>query len=137
MTVLCNEVASCTLNLVFEFAPWSDCSISIWEDFFSGSFLLLSLSEAIKAAGSTFTQQKTRQIFRPIFCLVDKASNKPLMTDPAIICQSDPQCYNYDFTVILADLGVRMDKIYSNTLTLISALLVQGNMSVLKTLFTL
>lgn len=77
-----------------KFGVWVCCSNSIWEDFFSGSFLLLSLSEAIKAAGSTFMQQKTRQIFRPIFCLLDKASTKPLMTDPAIICQSDPQCYD-------------------------------------------
>lgn len=71
-------------------------------------------------------QQKTRQIFRPIFCLLDKASNKPLMTDAATLCQSDPQCYDYDFTAILRGLGVRTDNVYSSTLTHISVLLVQG-----------
>lgn len=81
-------------KFVFDLALWSDCRSYIQEEVFgkcfSGSFPLLSLSEVIKAAGSTFMQQKTRQIFRPIFCLLDKAYNKPVMTEPAIICQYDP-----------------------------------------------
>lgn len=79
---------------------------------------MLSLSETIKAAGSAFTQQKerrNRKIFRPIFCLLDKVSNKYALTGPTVICQKRHSICAYILTEILNQECRKCTKLYTNT----------------------